>query len=265
MRLTAIVLKLRVAKTRFKNFIGGAAELNLAMKYTLKRNMCFVVPVDDTVEENRMDNAINQSIKETFGVIVALQNDAQQTERLGSISYDQIHDIRNELFKALIGWNTPEAEGTIYYAGGKLVDITPAYLWYRYDFSYLTRLNGNELVNKSVESQTAKIYEIAIQIGKEDAELNSDGKYSGLTAEQILRLIPPEDQPHVFRAIYTQMILSPDANLPYTGDLPIDDNFPNVVLPDMAQWIDMTIHPNDGAFGRGYGKSYDDFKEGDKP
>ena len=38
--------------------------------------------------------AMNQKIIERFGVIVALANDGSQSEKLGLVAYDQLHDIR---------------------------------------------------------------------------------------------------------------------------------------------------------------------------
>ena len=45
MRIGAVVLKLRIAKTIFGNYIGGAAEMQTARQNTLNRDSCFVVPL----------------------------------------------------------------------------------------------------------------------------------------------------------------------------------------------------------------------------
>ena len=48
--------------------------------------------------------------------------------------------------------------------------------------------------------------------------------------------------------------------MPYTGDLPLADGFPDVKLPDMAQWIDLTENPNAGSYGRGFADGFDFYK-----
>ena len=121
MRIGPIVLKLRLAQTRFGNRIGGTAELDLAKKYTLTNEMAFVVPIMETCKENEYDSGINQKITEQFGVIVALKNDTYQQDKSGLTAYDQLHDTRSEIFEALLGWEVSWAESLIYYAGGSIL------------------------------------------------------------------------------------------------------------------------------------------------
>jgi hypothetical protein len=223
MRLGQIVLRIRTKKTRFGNYIGGAAELELSIKNTLIKDMAFVIPLAENSPENTYDNTINQKITERFGVIVALANDVSQSEKFGFTAYDQLHDVRNELFIALLGWTPLDAESQVCYIGGKIIDINNAYLWYQFEFQYTSRI----VIGDSGGGE--------IQTGEMD----------------------DTEEPVDFNTIYMQLINTPDARIPYTGTMPYQDNFPDVALPNMANWIDFTINPDAAEFGKGFGTSYD--------
>lgn len=256
MRLGAIVLKLKISDTRFGQFVGGAAEMEAAMKYKLQKDSAYVIPLVDEATENANATIVNQEITERFGVMVAIQNDYSQGSKYGYIAYDQIHDIRNELFAALIGWEVPEAESTISYAGSRTIGVISAYLWYRFDFEFAVRLSDDGLKVRNTESQTESIYEIAKQLARRDAGLSYDEKYLNLSDAQIMDLIKAKDVPVDFNTIYMQIIQAPSSELPYTRGLPKDDSYPNVSIPNMANWIDMTQHPDDGAFARGFAAAF---------
>lgn len=232
MRIGKIVLRLRYKQTSFGNFIGGAAELDSAMKNTLTRNMAFVIPLVENAEANKYDSEISQGIVERFGVIVALYNDITQKDKTGITAYDQLHDIREELFKALIGWEIDYSESRVYYRGGKLIDMNAAYLWYQFEFEYLSRLGVVEKLD------------------------NGTSEYGLLQRE-----VDDTEDPTSFDSIYANYILSPSADLPYTEELPLPDGFPDVSLPNMAQWIDLTENPNSGAFAKGFASGFNFYKE----
>ena len=45
-----------------------------------------------------------------------------------------------EIFKGILGWRMPGAESVISYAGGYLLNINSAYLWYVFTFDTETRI-----------------------------------------------------------------------------------------------------------------------------
>lgn len=55
-----------------------------------------------------------------------------------------------------------------------------------------------------------------------------------------------------FDQLYTEYIMSPNANLPHTTGLPIDDTDKT----QMIQNVDFTVNLNAGGFGRGFGSSF---------
>ncbi len=260
MRLGAIILKLRWEETSFDNFIGGAAELQEILaniqRGTLTRDQAFVIPADEEGEDNDYESDINQAIIERFSVICIIKNDNRRSDPYGIIAYEKLHNIRLELMNSLLRWEPPDAEGFITYRRGKLIDLNPAYLWYAYDFSYSTRLVGKEVTEIARDPHTELIYEISIAMGKMKSGQKVDDKFTGKTLDELLALIPDPEAPVDFNTIYANMVESPSADLPHLGDLPLQDGFPNVTIPDIAQFIDMTKHPGDGAFAPGFGTGY---------
>lgn len=144
MKLGSIVLKLRLASTRFKNRIAGAAELAFALKGTLQEEMAFVVQLSETATPNTLDSGISQKITERFGIIVMLKNDVSQKDKTGLTAYDSLFEIRTELFKALLGWQMDGAESLVSYSSGKVLGINRAQFWYQFEFEVATRINGDE-------------------------------------------------------------------------------------------------------------------------
>jgi hypothetical protein len=229
MRLGQITLRLRSKNTHFGDYIGGTVEMDLAIKNTLKKDMAFVIPLIDDAGKNQTETSVNQKIIERFGVIVALANDSTQKDKLGILAYDQLHDIRNQFIVSLCNWFPLGADCQVYYRGGKLIDVNNGYLWWQYEFEYETRIG-------QLEDGT---------IGIIDTDFDDT------------------EEPVPFNTIYMQLIATPDARIPYKdefgndGVLPIPDDFPDVVLPNMANWIDFTENPEAGAFTGAFTSGFD--------
>lgn len=211
MKLGKIALKVRLAETRFGSNIAGTAELDMALKNTLMKEAAFIVPLEETVTPNNNDNAINQSITEKFGVVCAIKCDASQSDKTGLAAYDSLFTVRMDLFRALLGWQLREAESIISYAGGQLLGIDGAWLWYQFSFQYQARI---------ISSAT-------------------DIRYANIMLNEANEA--EDDNPTPFDKLYSNFILAPNEDeLPYTGDLPLPDGYPDVLIPDIAQMIDLT-------------------------
>jgi hypothetical protein len=62
--------------------------------------------------------------------------------------------------------------------------------------------------------------------------------------------------------IYANIVLGNDVSL-YDGSItgiPLADGFPDVALPDQAQWIDLTVNPKAGSFWRGFTSAFKTLK-----
>ena len=152
MRIGPIVLKLRLANTRFENRIAGAAELAYALKGTLQAEMAFVIQLAETATANDHDSGINQKISERFGIIVMLDNATTQKDKTGLTAYDTLFEIRAQLFAAILGWQIDGAESIVSYAGGKVLGINRAQFWYQFEFEVVTRIDDDDGVDVGRDS-----------------------------------------------------------------------------------------------------------------
>ncbi len=158
MKLSAVALKLRLADTSFEDRIGGSAALALAVESTLAVEMVFVIPLLESTNDNEYDNTINQVVTERFGLVVALKMDDDLTDKTGIQAFDRLHDIRSEFFKALLGWQMPEAESICAYAGASFLDFHRGWLWYQYSFEVKTRLGSEVELDMTDVSPFDRIY-----------------------------------------------------------------------------------------------------------
>ena len=103
--------------------------------------------------------------------------------------------------------------------------------------------DGGHLEETERETQTQTIYEFAKELSLEEAGLYNEGKFLGKDLDYIIQAIPPADVPHEFRKIYVQYVLSPSAEIPYTGDLPKPDGYPGCLAIRNRESNLKTGHP----------------------
>ena len=224
MRLGPIALKLRLADTRFENKVAGAAELAFALQdgASLREEMAFVIQISETVAANTLDSGINQKITERFGIIVMLNNALSDKDKTGLTAYDSLYEVRQELFKALLGWQVTGTESLVSYGGGRLLGINRAQMWYQFEFETTDRVDDDDGVDVGASSLDSfdEIYaQWAIDgpDGKKFAEWHEFGferEFGAGFAERFdSRLYPP----------------------------------------NMETVVDFTDDPKDGSFGKGFG------------
>lgn len=149
MMLGQVALKIRAANIAdFGNRVLGTAEFALAQEYTLDANLketAFVIPLAEADQgDNDYDTSVNQMVNERFGVVVALRNDFDTTEKFGLGAFDRLHAIRQALFGCLLGWVPTGTEMPVYYKGGRLLDINSAWMWYQFEFQMETHITTSE-------------------------------------------------------------------------------------------------------------------------
>lgn len=138
MKLNLIIAQLRTYCPAFAAVapalprVAGAAEFKMVPETVALPVPCaYVIPLEDSPEAPKSLNAVRQQMVESFAVVVALGNTADER---GQASATALHDVRKELWKALLGWK-PEADyDGIAYEGGSLLQIDRARLWYRFEF-----------------------------------------------------------------------------------------------------------------------------------
>lgn len=134
MKLSPVVLKLRLADTRFGNRIAGTAQIEEAFRNTTQPDMAFVTQLNEEADRNKYDSTISQIITERFGIVVALANDSSDKDKTGLTAYDSLYTVRSQLFSTLLGWQMDGAASLVCYRGGRLLGFNKAYLWYMFIF-----------------------------------------------------------------------------------------------------------------------------------
>jgi len=157
MRIGPIVLKLRLAATRFGDMIGGAADFDSIQRETFGE-CAFVVPLAETAGRNEQDTTVLQVLTEVFAVVVVLKNDTAQTDRLGLKAYDALDEARSQIFKGILGWEMDGYKTPVIYEGGRLLDLNSAYLWYQFEFSAERWITQEDGVEESVTTWFNSIY-----------------------------------------------------------------------------------------------------------
>ena len=146
MQLEIIVAALRARCPTFGTHVAGAAQFKLLPENVALAVPCaFVVPLDDSPQESRAQNSVRQELTDSFAVIVALSNVADEKGQGAARSVDS---MRAELWAALLGWR-PVAAGVdsstsrydgITYQGGNILALDRARLWYQFEFGALMEI-----------------------------------------------------------------------------------------------------------------------------
>ncbi|WP_241165730.1 phage tail terminator protein, partial [Escherichia coli] len=133
------------------NRVAGAAQFkNLPEVGKLRLPAAYVVPGDDSPGENKSQTDYWQELKEGFSVVVILSNG--RDERGQFASYDVVDDVRQMLFKALLGWNPT------------LLDLNRHELIYQFDFSVISELTEDDTRQQDDLNSLDELQTLAIDV-----------------------------------------------------------------------------------------------------
>ena len=139
MKISPIIVQLRAdagTAARFSSRVAGAADFAALADADRAFDLphAFVVFLTEEVEEDQTAGLVSQAIREVFGIIVAVAND----DRRGQDACDQLADIRDELWTALLGWSPDVTElPGLEYEGSVHLDISKSRVWHQFNFSTL--------------------------------------------------------------------------------------------------------------------------------
>lgn len=143
MNIPLLIAAIRQRCPSFSQRVAGAAQFRmLPESAALAVPAAFVIPLDDTPEENRSQTGYRQKVRDGFAVIIALSNAADER---GQDASSNLHFIRRELFRALLGWQVDEDYDAIAYDGGTLLAMDRARLWYQFEFSASFEIGSEDL------------------------------------------------------------------------------------------------------------------------
>lgn len=151
--LDEVIAALRDRCPTFAKRVAGAAEFNaLSENAKLAVPAAYVLPLDDKPGDANTNAGFRQTLRDSFGVVVALDNQADQ--RGQKATSDAVRVIRPELFRALLGWDPDDDHGPITYEGGQLQDMNRSVLWYRFEF-------GADTVIEQADTYAGKVIDDA--------------------------------------------------------------------------------------------------------
>lgn len=142
MQLEIVIEALRERCPSFANRIAGAAQFKMLPEAANLPVPCaYVIPLDDNPEGSIAQNSIRQLLKDSFAVVVAVSNVADEK---GQGSAGIIHALRAELWAALLGWRPEERYDGINYDGGQALALDRARFWYQFEFGAYMEIDPDD-------------------------------------------------------------------------------------------------------------------------
>ncbi|MCO7594269.1 MULTISPECIES: hypothetical protein [Pseudomonas] len=130
MRLSPLIEHLKRHCPSLGGRVAGGIDMDAVMASAkMVTPACYVICTGDEAGENLAQNKARQTLVDQFDVVLVLQT---RDER-GQQAVDVLHDLRAELFRALVGLESDDHE-PITYVGGSLMVIDRAKVVYRYGF-----------------------------------------------------------------------------------------------------------------------------------
>ena len=133
----------------------------------------YVVPAEDVTADQKSLTDYWQNVNEGFSVVVVLDN--TRDERGQAAAYDAVHDIRAELWKCFLGWQPEPAGGPVCYAGGQLLSMDRARLYYQFDFMLTREITEEDTRQQGDLDMLDEFTEMSIDVDYIGAANRPDG------------------------------------------------------------------------------------------
>ena len=138
MKITALITQLREQCPTLANRVAAGIDLATLQANTPLQTPCaYVVPIADLASKSVAQNLMLQPIRDRVEVTLVLDT----TDAAAAL--DQLHDLRAELWRALVGFKPGNDYSAIAYDGGELVSINSSRVLYRLRFFAEFQLGRN--------------------------------------------------------------------------------------------------------------------------
>lgn len=142
MNITNIINEIKAKCPTFQQRVAGAAEYEgLRNSSNLRVPAAYVVPMDESASANATQNSIMQTLTESFMVVVVISN---QADPRGQDAYNQLHALRKELWRAILGWVPDEDYEPIEFSGGSILNMDRFRLDYGYEFTSVFTIDASD-------------------------------------------------------------------------------------------------------------------------
>ncbi|QIA01892.1 MULTISPECIES: phage tail terminator protein [Pseudomonas] len=146
MKISPILTQLRAQCPSLAGHIATGVDLALLQgDPNLPMPSAHVLPLSDVASASSSQNSLSQPIRDRFEIILAL--DATDATK----ALDLLHDLRAELWRALVGFKPDSNYSAIVYDGGETVSINSSRAFYRLRFFAEFQL-GRNLPSQPAES-----------------------------------------------------------------------------------------------------------------
>ncbi|WP_432218774.1 phage tail terminator protein [Pseudomonas kribbensis] len=146
MKMTPLITQLRDQCPTLGNRIAAGYDLaTLQVSNPLQTPCAYVAPLADLASASTAQNSASQPIRDRFEIILVL--DATDATK----ALDLLHDLRAELWRALVGFKPGSEYSAIVYDGGETVSINSSRAFYRLRFFAEFQL-GRNLPSQPAES-----------------------------------------------------------------------------------------------------------------
>jgi hypothetical protein len=146
MKITPILTQLRAQCPGLANHISVGVDLALLQgNADLPTPSAHVTPLADLASNSSAQNLATQPVRDRFEIVLVL--DATDATK----ALDLLHDLRAELWRAVVGFKPDSDYSAIVYDGGELLSINSSRVFYRLRFFAEFQL-GRNLPSQPAES-----------------------------------------------------------------------------------------------------------------
>ncbi len=157
MKPSDIVAHLRVYCPAFARNVGAGVNWEAVRDSTqLPKLAGYVIPTDEKAGASLYDNVIVQELVEGIDILVVFP----QRDEAGYGVADQVHAIRRELCRALVGWTPPGASDPLMYEGRSFVHTDRVKAVYAFSFSAVEVLGHASLPDSVDDAETWQALEL---------------------------------------------------------------------------------------------------------
>jgi len=140
MKLNPIVAHLRGACPSFAGRVSGGIDWDAVVESAhLSLPAAYVIATADAASPSKAQNMVIQDITDQFNVVIVLD----ASDERGQADNDILHDLRAELWLALVGWIPSPEYDPIEYGKGALLHISRARVVYQFTFFSEFQLGRN--------------------------------------------------------------------------------------------------------------------------
>ncbi|CAB1402365.1 FIG111678: IS, phage, Tn; Transposon-related functions [Pseudomonas fluorescens] len=140
MKLNPIVAHLKATCPTYGGRVAAGIDWDaVAESAKLPMPAAYVIAAADAAAPSKAQNAVIQNITDQFAVVVVLDAGDER----GQEANDQLHDVRAELWRALVGWKPGPEYTLIEYDKGALVFVSRARVIYQFLFTAEFQIGRN--------------------------------------------------------------------------------------------------------------------------